>query len=206
MLENKQHTWYSPCNMAEKDWSEYYKLTKARPPSKLLVAALEYIPRRGNAIDIGAGSLKDTVYLLEQGFHVTAVDKSPLMEEEAKLVKHDNLRAFTSAFEDFNFQNEEYDLASAMFSLPFTNPLEFDTVFANIKKSLKKDGVFCGQFFGVHDEWSTNSKMTFHSKDQVEKLLEDLEIIRFQEEEKDDSTAMGQIKHWHIFHVIAKKK
>ncbi len=191
--------------MTQKDWTEYYKITKVKPPSKLLITALENVVNKNNAIDIGAGSLRDTVYLLEQGFNVAALDKSPLMEEESKSVNHPDLQVFTTSFEDFEFPVGQYDIASAMFALPFTDPIYFNSVFSKIKNSLKDRGIFCGQFFGVNDEWSTNSKMTFHTKDQITELLSDLEIIRFQEEEKDDMTAMGKMKHWHIFHVIARK-
>lgn len=191
--------------MTQHDWSEYYKITKVKPPSKLLISALDNVLDKNKAIDIGAGSLKDTVYLLEQGFDVTSIDKSPLMEEESKSINHEHLHVYTSSFEEFDFPIEEYDIASAMFALPFMNPNSFDSVFSKIKDSLNTGGVFCGQFFGINDEWSTNSKMTFHTKEQVEQLLGDLEIIRFQEEEKDDMTAMGKMKHWHIFHVIARK-
>ncbi len=143
----------------QKDWSEYYEITKAKPPSKLLAKALE----------------------------------------------HPKLQAFTTAFEDFDFPNNTYDIASAMFALPFTEPAHFDEVFEKIKGSLKKGGIFCGQFFGVNDEWSKNPKMTFHTEDQARKLLDGLEIISFKEVEEDSTTANGAPKHWHIFHIIAKK-
>lgn len=189
----------------QKDWSEYYEITKAKPPSKLLVKALEYVTDKGKAIDIGAGALKDTRYLLEQGFEVTAIDKSPLMEQEAKDLENDKLHALTTSFEDFDFPENKYDIASSMFALPFTEPQHFEKVFTNIKNSLKKDGIFCGQFFGINDEWSKNPKMTFHTEDQIKNLLTGLEILSFKEIEEDSTIANGTPKHWHIFHVIARK-
>ncbi len=189
----------------QKDWSEYYEITKAKPPTKLLVKALEYVTDKGKAIDIGAGALKDTRYLLEQGFEVTAIDKSPLMEQGVKTLENDKVQAFTTSFEDFDFSENKYDIASAMFSLPFTEPAHFETVFIKIKNSLKKGGVFCGQFFGMNDEWSKNPKMTFHTEAQVKELLNGLEVLSFKEVEEDSTTANGTPKHWHIFHIIAKK-
>jgi len=191
--------------MANKDWSDYYKATKAKPPRPLLVKALEYVSDKGKAIDIGGGALNDTRYLLNQGFDVTVIDKSPLMEDEVKNIPNDTLHAHITSFEDFNFPKEEYNLASAMFALPFTAPEHFNTVFSKIKDSLKKGGVFCGQFFGERDEWKTNFNMTFHTKEQAQELLNGLEVISFKEDEKDDKTATGDMKHWHIFHVIARK-
>ncbi|MDO8550913.1 MAG: hypothetical protein Q7S39_12285 [Ignavibacteria bacterium] len=48
--------------------------------------------------------------------------------------------------------------------------------------------------------------MTFHTKQQVENLLSDMEIIELTEEDKDGRTANGTPKHWHVFHVIARKR
>ncbi len=189
----------------KKDWEEYYEITKNKPPTKLLIEALGHVANKSRAIDIGGGALKDTRYLLEQGFDVTVVDKADLMAKEAEAIKSNKLHYFVSAFSDFDFQKNEYDVASAMYALPFNPPESFDVVFEKIKSSLVKGGVFCGQFFGVRDEWSTNKKMTFHTKEKVEKLLSDMEVILLNEEEKDDKTANGTPKHWHIFHFIAKK-
>lgn len=189
----------------KRDWQEYYEITKNKPPSKLLIKALEYVVKKDKAIDIGGGALKDTRYLLEQGFDVTVVDKADLMAKEAEIIKSDKLHFFVSAFADFDFPKNEYDIASAMYSLPFNPPESFEEVFAKIKDSLVRGGIFCGQCFGVNDEWSTNQKMTFHTKEQVEKLLSDTEVILLKEEEKDDKTANGTPKHWHVFHFIAKK-
>lgn len=48
--------------------------------------------------------------------------------------------------------------------------------------------------------------MTFLTKEQVLRLLESFEIIKFEEVEKDGKTGLGKIKHWHTFEIIAKKK
>lgn len=47
--------------------------------------------------------------------------------------------------------------------------------------------------------------MTFHSKEEVENLLKNFEIIKLKEIEKDTPTALGKMKHWHMFNIIAKK-
>ena len=189
----------------KKDWYEYYDITRNKPPSKLLIKALAYVEKKGEAIDIGGGALKDTRYLLGQGFDVTVIDKADLMEKEVETIKSDKLHYVISSFADFDFPKNTYDIASAMYALPFNPPEDFDAVFTRIKNSLVKDGIFCCQCFGIRDGWSGNQKMTFHTKEQVEKLLSDMEVILLDEEEKDDKTANGTPKHWHVFHFIAKK-
>ena len=192
--------------MTSKDWSEYYKITKAKPPSKLLVSALEHVTKKEKALDIGGGALKDSRYLLEQGFDVTVFDKSPLMEPEALALQNPHLHPLTASFEDFNFPRAEYDIASAMYALPFAHPQHFDAVFQKIKDSLVPGGIFCGQFFGLNDAWAANPEMTFCTKEHTQELLADMETIYLGEEEKDAPTAKGDMKHWHVFHIIARKR
>lgn len=189
----------------QKDWSAYYKITKDRPPSQILIRALECVSTKDKAIDIGGGALKDTRYLLEQGFDVTVIDKSPLMEQEAKALGSKNIHAFTASFEDFKFPQNQYDIVSAMFALPFTEPIHFEKVFVKIKNSLKRGGIFCGHFFGVNDEWSKNPSMTFHTEYQIRDMCIGLEILYIQEIEKDSTTADGTPKHWHFFEIVARK-
>ncbi len=188
------------------DWAEYYDLTRNLPPRPLLVKALEHVKNKNKALDIGGGALKDTRYLLHEGFDVTVIDKAQLLLNETKSLNSDRLHAHVTSFEDFDFGERQYDIAAAMFALPFNPPESFDRVFQNIKRSLVEGGVFCGQFFGIHDTWASNAKMTFHTKEQVEKLLDDMEIIQLTEKEEDGTTANGTPKHWHVFYVIAKKR
>ncbi len=64
-------------------WNIYVKETKNRPPRPLLVKALSFVTERSTALDLGAGALTDTAYLVKQGFkHVVAVDQDNLAQEE----------------------------------------------------------------------------------------------------------------------------
>lgn len=186
-------------------WESFYQKTKELPPSPLLVEAMFFTNPHGKAIDIGGGGLKDTRYLLDQGFHVTVIDKEDALYEMAAALNNDRLQAVVTSFEDYAFPEATFTLASAMFSLPFISPEAFTRVFTAIKRALVPGGIFCGQLFGVHDAWSVNPRMTFHAKEQVEGLLADLEIIELREREYDGKLASGEPKHWHVFNVIARK-
>ncbi len=188
----------------KKSWPDYYNLTRNKPPRPLLLTAIQNVEVKDEALDLGAGALRDTIYLLDQGFTVAAVDAEAQVMEEAKSIKSEKFKIVISKFEDFNFEKNKYDLMAAMYSLPFNPPESFNKVIEDIKQSLKLGGVFCGQFFGDRDEWATNSKMTFHTKEQVEDLLSGMKVILLDEVEKDDYTADGTKKHWHFFNFIAK--
>jgi tellurite methyltransferase len=192
--------------MSQKDWSKYYENRKGKPVSKLLTTALPYAEKKLIALDLGAGSLKESDYLLNNGFEkVVAIDKSPLIKEFASTLNKNNFEYQNINFEKFNFKASTYDLVCAIYSLPFIKKENFKNVFDNIKFSLKNGGVFCGQFFGTNDDWSQDSNMSFHTKDEVEMVLKDLKVILLEEIEKDGHKADGNSKHWHFFNIIAKK-
>jgi hypothetical protein len=47
--------------------------------------------------------------------------------------------------------------------------------------------------------------LTFHTRAQALGLLDGLELERFDEVDEDGKTATGEPKHWHVFHVIARR-
>lgn len=189
-----------------KDWSEYYDFTRSKPPYSLLIEAVKYVKDRGYAIDIGGGALRDTRYLLENGFDVTVIDNSPELANEAEKIKNSRLHTSIVSFEDFDFPKDKYDLASAMFALNFCDPINFDKVFNNIKNSLKPGGIFCALLFGDRDEWSSYTDKTYPSKDRIIQLLKDFEIISFAEKnpgEKDENDEL--MTSGHVLKFIARK-
>lgn len=189
-------------------WSRFYDFTKDSPPWPLLVRAAALAPNKGRALDLGAGAGRDTRYLLEQGFEVTAVDAEPRAVAllSALPVPPERLRVVQSAFEDFAFADAIYDLISAQFALPFTPSRHFAGVFARLKAALVPGGIFAGQFFGVHDQWNTPDRdMAFLTRAEAEALLSDLDTIEVTEEDADGHIADGSPKHWHVFHILARR-
>ena len=191
--------------MKEFKWEDFYKITKGRPPWPLLVQAVSLLSNGKYALDLGCGAGRDTRFLLEQGFSVTAVDSDPHAIALLEVFPRDHLRVVQSSFEAFEF--ETYDLVNAHFALPFAPEDRFHEVFARIKLALNAGGIFVGQFFGVNDEWnSPGNQMTFLTREQAEAELKDLKVLEFQEEDVDSHVADGTPKHWHVFHIIAQKE
>jgi len=190
--------------MKEFKWENFYTITKDRPHWPLLAQAVSLLAHKENALDLGCGAGRDTRYLLEQGFYVTAVDSHPQAIALLANFPQDHLRAVQSSFHDFEF--ETYDLVNAQFALPFTSKERFHEVFARVKRALNAGGIFVGQFFGVHDEWNIpGNLMTFFSRHQAEDELKGLKVVEFREEDVDSHIADGTPKHWHVFHIIAQK-
>lgn len=189
-----------------KSWSKYYEDTKALRPSKFLVDAFEsFSPKPGIAIDLGCGAGRDTRYLLEKGFEVTAVDKDPEAEKYIKrLPCQDKVGFICAGFEDFSF--DCYDLVNTHYALPFTGKGDFDNVMKKIINSINPGGLFVGQLFGINDGWNTSdSNMTFCERGDVDKLFSGFKHLDINEVNEDGFMASGSSKHWHVFNIIAQK-
>ncbi len=188
-------------------WKRYIDKKKGAPPRELLLEAVSRVPGRGTAIDLGAGPMNDCRYLLNQGFErVVAVDYDETAEECSKEFADDARFSFAkSRFDEFQFPLE-VDLVNAAYALPFNPSWTFAVVLQAIHASLKKGGVFCGQFFGINDSWNVpRTAKTFLTRAEAEKCLAEYEILKFLEEEQDGTSSLGEPKHWHVFHFIMRK-
>ena len=191
---------------SEQSWTQFVDLTRDRPPRELLVEALTHVAGRDAAIDLGAGALNESRLLVREGFRsVIALDSAPVARSIAATLRADRFAYVISAFEEYAFPAAAFDVVNAQFALPFIRPDAFSRVFAAMLASLKPGGVFAGQLFGDRDEWKDDAKMNFHSADAARELFADLAILEFREEEARRPMASGEVKHWHIFHIIARR-
>ena len=188
-------------------FAAYIEARQSAPPRPLLVRAAGLAPRKEHALDAGAGALNATKYLLSAGFrHVTALDASPQAQRLAVELPPDRATFVLSRLEDFDFTADAYDLVNAEFCLPFIDADRFSAVFAALLRSLVQGGIFTGQLFGMDDSWNIpGSGMNFHTRASVEALLQGMDLLTLEEENHPGTTKLGESKHWHIFHIIARR-
>lgn len=190
----------------KKSWGEYYENTKDLRPSEHLIRAHElYDPVPSQAIDLGCGAGRDTRFLLEKGYNVTAVDQDYCAEVYIKKLPHqDRLEFIRASFDNFEFK--KYNLINAHYALPFMKKTDFDAVIDNILDAINPDGLFVGQLFGIDDAWNmSDSTMTFCSRSDIEKLFGDFKHVEIDEINEMGTLANGDPKHWHVFNIIAQK-
>lgn len=193
----------------EPTWGEFYDCVKGRPPHETVVGALDRFEAEGRApgfaVDLGCGDGRDTVELVRRGWRVLAIDAEP--EAIARLRARVGLEEVETAVA--RFENAEWpdaDLVNAGFSLPFCPPEHFERVWRRVEASIEPGGRFSGQLFGDRDGWAASEReMTFLPRTRVEALLRGLEPERLDEVDEDGQLATGAPKHWHVFHVIARK-
>lgn len=186
---------------------EYYEKTKNSNIPKNIRTFIDMKVKPGTCIDLGCGAGRDTVFLIQNGWKVIAIDK----EDTEKMIRsslneeqQDCLEFIKQDFKDVTLKPCNLLVANA--SLSFCDKKYFYELWNKIVNSILKDGYFVGNFFGINDTWASRPNMTFFSKEDVLKLFSSFEVINFKEIEKNGKTALGIEKHWHTFNVIAKKK
>ncbi|MBE9191838.1 class I SAM-dependent methyltransferase [Gloeocapsopsis crepidinum LEGE 06123] len=192
----------------ERKWSDYYQAVEGRPPRETLLMALEKFEEPQFAVDLGCGDGRDTVELLKQGWRVLGIDGEA--EAIARLQSRPNIDLNRLETRVMHFENlvlpEAVDLINASFCLPFCPPEHFSKLWNKIVSALRVGGRFCGQLFGDRDSWATYPNMSHHIRAQVEELLQPFTVEVLQEEKHPGITALGEQKHWHIFHIVACKE
>lgn len=196
-----------------RDWAAYYRKTGQRPPRATLLFALDRFdaepamsgPRL--AVDLGSGSGRDVVEMLRRGWRVLAIDAETSaieqMREREELADNASLETKVTRFEDADWPPA--DLVNSSFALPLCPPDRFPDLWARIVDSLKPGGRFSGQLYGPRDSWADRDGMTIVDRPVLDALLKGLEVEMLDEEEDDSTTPRGEAKHWHVFHIVARK-
>jgi len=187
------------------DWTRYYDAAGMEPRDTLL-AALAAFDVPGLSVDLGCGTGRDTFELLRRGWRVVAIDaqEEAIRRLRAVVGGEPRLETQVARYEDATLP--ECDLVNASWSLPFCSPWEFDAFWNRVVAALRAGGRFCGQLFGERDGWSAERDITFLTRVDAESLFCEFDLERFDEVEEDSRTALGEPKHWHVFHVVARKR
>jgi membrane dipeptidase len=185
-------------------WRRYFRWADFEPRPTLLDAIARF-DTPGFAVDLGCGTGRDTLELLRGGWRVLALDREPEAIERvvAEAAVDERLTAEVVRVEDARWP--QCDLVNASFSLPFCAPSRFDEVWARIVDSLRPGGRFAGQLFGDRDQWA-GTGITTVTAERVAELLRPFEVESLEEAERDGTLPSGKQKHWHVFHVVARKR
>ena len=192
------------------DWVGYYDEQGAREPRDVLLRVLELFDqedRRGLAVDLGCGQGWDTQELLRRGWGVVAIDgQEEGIRRLRRRIPDDQaarLETIVSAMEEVELPPA--DLVYASYSLPYCRRSVFPRLWDDIRAAIRPDGRFAGQLFGDRDTWAaTEPEMNFFTIDDAHALFDGMAIESFVEEEMEDE-GWDEMKHWHVFHTIARR-
>lgn len=188
-------------------------------------------PASLRGVDLGCGSGHEVVAMLRSGHfrHVIGVDFHPeAVRRTGELAREhgvaDRLTTMVSPLERFALAPGSADLIHAGFTLPFVDRSYFSAVWEGIRRALaagpevadcgslsRKGGLFAGQLFGVNDTWATSPRRhhrdaVFMERAAVDRLIAEggWEVLHLEEVDREGRTAVGETKHWHVFHLLLR--
>ncbi len=176
-----------------KNASLYFESTVELNMEDILNKFISYLPEGGEILDLGCGSGRDSLYLIEQGFDVTAIDGSEEMCELASI--HIGQDVLEISFSDLDFQNV-FDGVWACASLLHTAPDELEDIMSKVIDSLKTNGILYmsfhyGEFSGFRNgryfnDFKTNSMKELLSKFENIEICEIWKTNDIRSEREDD--------------------
>jgi len=190
------------------NWTSYYAATAGGGPRDTLLRGLTFWSAPpAAALDLGCGTGRDTLALLERGWQVLAVDAEPAalseLRRQVPATLDARLDTRQARFEAFELAG--YDLINSSFALPFCEPACFAELWERLTAATRPGGLFCGQLFGERDSWARKG-VTVVNVAELQRLLQPWEVLHHREEEEDGRTPVGQPKHWHIHHLVLRRR
>ena len=136
-----------------KNASEYYNQTIELGMEDIIEEFIKLIPADGAILDLGCGSGRDSMYFIEEGFDVTAVDGSEALCELAKIEIGQEVHNIR--FEDLEFDNV-FDGVWARASILHVKKKDIHDIINKVSRSLVTDGVLYmsvkhGDYEGMRD-------------------------------------------------------
>jgi 2-polyprenyl-3-methyl-5-hydroxy-6-metoxy-1,4-benzoquinol methylase len=172
---------------------------------------------KGDALDIGCGDGRNSIYLAMNGFRVFAIDNSEEAIKKLKELSIKNNLEITPIVEDvlqFEYMPDRYSLIVANTIIDHLELNDGNQLIYRLKRSLKKNGVIFVAVFTVddpgnnklfdHSDTAQFVKRYFHSI-ELKNLFSDLTLLHYIEEEFLDQHH-GKPHYHNMARIIAKKE
>ncbi len=178
-------------------------------PYRHTVAASGFVQgAEKHAVDLGCGVGRDSLYLLGQGFHVCAIDRSSQALEKLVAASNGNQRLSVQAGCMAEANIKDAALIVASHSLYFVEPESFWPLWHRIRKALRKDGIFAGHILGDQDGWAAEGRVVSTvKKTEFHRIVEGFDVLDHREVIKPMPMAQsGREKLWHVHTCILRRR
>ena len=165
----------STLNHYNQQAEKYYKQTVNVDLTALYPQFLKYLESKAHILDAGCGSGRDSLYFLEQGYQVTAVDAAKKLAQLAEdLIEQEVLKM---RLEELNF-NSEFDGIWACASLLHLSNEEIKKVLKNFTQALVAEGIiYISLKYGQQEEFRNGRFFNYHNEESWLNLMEGIEDL-----------------------------
>ncbi|MDH5561583.1 MAG: class I SAM-dependent methyltransferase [Deltaproteobacteria bacterium] len=158
-------------------WNKrYMKNNYSSEPSQIILDYF-HLAKVGKALDIGAGTGRNSLFLSQQGFEVDSVDISELALERIEK-NNPKIKTFHADLDDFELEENSYEL---IININFL----LRRLYKPIIKALKKDGILIFQTFldSPHLENTTRTvhKAFYLKSNELLKAFGEFQILFYEE-------------------------
>lgn len=159
-------------NYYNQNADEFFRESVVIDMSEIYPQFLKLIPAGGKILDAGCGSGRDSLYFLQKGFDVTAIDASA--EMVCKATELTKLNVLHMSFEEINW-SEKFDGVWACSSLLHLPKNELGNVFAKMLKALKTGGVLYASFKkGAGEATEKGRFFSYYGEDELREILKNV--------------------------------
>ncbi|MGM0502351.1 MAG: class I SAM-dependent methyltransferase [Bacillota bacterium] len=181
---------------------EFYNNTVNVDMSQQYQEFLAHLNKGAHILDLGCGSGRDSLYFLEHGYQVTALDASKeLVRLSSELI---NQQVLHLKFQELDFESE-FDGIWACASLVHVNRAEIKEVFQNIIQAVVPNGVIYMSFkYGNQEFYRTGRLFNCYDEDSFKEIVDkfnSLEIIKLWK--SSDARAERKEEYW--LNILLKK-
>ena len=172
-------------------WNDFYAKSDTLPnfnpqPNRFIKSFIEQYQAPSDNIrilDIGMGQGRNSIWLAQQGYHVTGFDPSVegirIVKSRARELKLTTLETHLATAEDFDFGTERWDIILSMY-FPLINQSKYLT---RLEGSLKHGGLVIMEVFhwdNLESNRSVPLGVTYKTND-IPALLPNLTVIKYEE-------------------------
>ena len=129
---------------------KYYEKTEGALPNPMVKKFINMNINPTNAIDLGCGAGRDTIYLIKNGWNVLSIDRENTREIISRKLNNEEVKRFRFRSQNFeNIELEKTNLLVSNFSIPFCDKEYFNKFWKKITDSILKDRIFRWKFFWI---------------------------------------------------------
>ncbi len=186
-------------------WDQYHDRVGEKPNSLVVSVLEQYVEKRGAALDLGAGNLRDSRFLKRRGFaRVVAVDYS----DESLAFSTDGVELHIRSIQAYEVKANTFDFVISCNTLFFLPGALVEEVFESVLSGLRSGGVFACNVLGPEDDWVLRgAPVSFFRESDILRLCRGFEVIDANPMHFDQASSVAgrPPKHWHQWCLVLRK-